>query len=649
MKYFLSFLLASLAPAASLMPMPAKVTPAEGAMPIASMLRVTLTGTSDVRLKSAGDRLVMRVSRQTGIPPIHTASDPTLTINVKAGSPEWPTLGEDESYELQITPQGAQLTAPTTTGALRGMETFAQLIVPAKNGFEAPSMTIADHPRYPWRGLMLDVSRHWMPLDVVLRNLDGMAAVKLNVFHWHLSDDQGFRVESKRFPRLQQLGSDGFFYTQDDVRQVEAYARDRGIRVVPEFDIPGHTTAWFAAYPELASAPGPYTIERFWGIFKPTMDPSNEAVYTFLDAFLQEMTALFPDPYFHIGGDEVEGSAWKQSAAIQKFARENHLANQEAIHGYFNGRVQAMLKKYGKIMIGWDEVLQPGLAPDTVIQSWRGPSGLAAAAKADYRGLLSYGYYLDHLRPASYHYGIDPDNNQSHDPHVLGGEACMWNEYVSSENVDSRIWPRMIAIAERFWSPRDVQNVDSMYDRMESVSRQLDFVGLQHHTYQGEMLARIAGIHPAEPFQILADALETAPVQTRRSAQKYSSLIPLNRMVDAVHPESEFVRELELAVKRGDEATVRAVLTVWAKNDERIFAPDELKVLSKNLSAAATIALQALDYAGKDPKGWRAQQLEALDAMSKPSAELILAAIRPIKLILTPPPAPIAATPRRPR
>ena len=147
MKYFLSFLLASLAPAASLMPMPAKVTPAEGAMPIASMLRVTLTGTSDVRLKSAGDRLVMRVSRQTGIPPIHTASDPTLTINVKAGSPEWPTLGEDESYELQITPQGAQLTAPTTTGALRGMETFAQIIVPAKNGFEAPSMTIAAHPR----------------------------------------------------------------------------------------------------------------------------------------------------------------------------------------------------------------------------------------------------------------------------------------------------------------------------------------------------------------------------------------------------------------------------------------------------------------------------------------------------------------------
>lgn len=607
--------------------MPSKITPAEGALAMNSMLRVTLTAHSDALLKSAADRLVMRISRQTGIPPIHTASGPTLTVSVKGASPEWPTLGEDESYELTVTPQGAQVTAATTTGALRGMETFAQLIVPGKNGFEAPSMTISDRPRYPWRGLMLDVSRHWMPLDVVLRNLDGMAAVKLNVFHWHLSDDQGFRVESKRFPKLQELGSDGFFYTQDEVRQVLVYARDRGIRVVPEFDIPGHTTAWFSAYPELASAPGPYTIERFWGIFKPTMDPSNEAVYTFLDGFLQEMAALFPDAYFHIGGDEVEGSAWKESAAIQKFASEHNLANQAAIHGYFNGRVQAMLKKYGKIMIGWDEVLQPGLAPDTVIQSWRGPSGLAAAAKADYRGLLSYGYYLDHLRPASYHYSIDPGD----DPHVLGGEACMWNEYVSAENVDSRIWPRMIAIAERFWSPSDATNIESMYERMESVSRQLDFVGLQHHTYQQAMLARIG---PVEPLQILADAVETAPVQVRRKAQKYSSLIPLNRMVDAAHPESAPIRQLESAVRRRDYAALKVAFTAWKDNRVTI---DELKPLSENLAAAGAIGLERLAFIEKKetpPADWIAREDAALDAMTKPSAELMLAAVRPVKALL---------------
>ena len=174
---------------------------------------------------------------------------------------------------LQITPQQARLSAPNPLGVLHGLETFRQLIVSTRRP-QLPAVDIEDHPRFPWRGLHLDVSRHWMPIEVVKRNLDGMAAVKLNVFHWHLSDDQGFRVESKRFPKLQQLGSDGLYYTQEQVREVIAYARDRGIRVVPEFDIPGHTTSWLVGYPQLASAPGPYQIERNWGVFDPTMDPT---------------------------------------------------------------------------------------------------------------------------------------------------------------------------------------------------------------------------------------------------------------------------------------------------------------------------------------------------------------------------------------
>lgn len=614
-------------PQPALMPMPAKLSVTSGALPITSALRVTFTGYTDARLQSAAARLTARVARQTGISPVHTSSDPTLTVNVNAASPEWPTLGEDESYELTVAPSGATLKAATSTGALRGMETFAQLV--GTSG-RAEECTITDHPRYPWRGLMLDVSRHWMPLEVVLRNLDAMAAVKLNVFHWHLSDDQGIRVESKRFPKLQEMGSDGFFYTQDEIRQVIAYARDRGIRVVPEFDIPGHTTAWFAGYPELASAPGPYEIERFWGVFVPTMDPSNEAVYTFLDGFLGEMTALFPDRFFHIGGDEVEGSQWKNSEGIQKFAREHQLATQEAIHGYFNSRVQAILKKYGKTMIGWDEVLQPGLAPDTVIQSWRGPKGLAAAAQANYRALLSYGYYLDHLRPASYHYANDPGD----DPHVLGGEACMWNEYTTPENVDSRIWPRMIAIAERFWSPREVTDVSAMYDRMEIVSRQLDFVGVRHHTYQLPMLERMAGDKAVGPYQVLAGALETAGVETRRRARKYSSLIPLNRMVDAVHPESETVRQVELAVKQHQMEAVQAALTVWANNDAQITGPADVKALSSNLAKVATIGLEALDYGPNIPEGWVARQMPTLDELAKPLNEVVLAAVRPVKGLL---------------
>ena len=232
---------------------------------------------------------------------------------------------------------------------------------------------------------MIDCSRHWMPIEVIERNLDAMAAVKLNVLHWHLSDDQGFRVESKRFPRLQEFGSDGHFYTQDQVRHIVAYARDRGIRVVPEFDIPGHTTSWFVGYPELASAPGPYKIERSWGIFQPTMDPSREETYKFLDKFLGEMTALFPDHYFHVGGDEVDPTQWMQSPSIQAFARERHLGTPDDLQAYFIHRVQEILKKYGKIMIGWDEVLNPDLESDTVIQSWRGQAALAEAARKGHR------------------------------------------------------------------------------------------------------------------------------------------------------------------------------------------------------------------------------------------------------------------------
>ena len=180
-------------------------------------------------------------------------------------------------------------------------------------GFVVPAVVIDDQPRFPWRGLMLDAGRHFMPLDTVRQTLDGMEAVKLNVFHWHLSEDQGFRVQSKIFPLLQEKGSDGLYYTQDEIRGILAYARDRGIRVVPEFDMPGHAGAWFVGYPDLASGTGPYHIERKWGVFDPAMDPTRESTYAFIDRFFAEMTALFPDAYFHIGGDECNGKEWDAS------------------------------------------------------------------------------------------------------------------------------------------------------------------------------------------------------------------------------------------------------------------------------------------------------------------------------------------------
>ena len=614
----------------ALMPMPVVVVPGEGSVTIDASFAVKAIAYSDAQLDSAMRRLTDRVSRQTGI----EIRGGSAILSIECAGP----AGGDESYQLDINASGARIKAATVTGAMRGMETFAQWIGPAGEKFAAHAVHIEDRPRFPWRGLMIDVSRHWMPLPVVLRNLDAMAAVKLNVFHWHLSDDQGFRVESKRFPKLHELGSDGHYYTQDEVRRVIAYARDRGIRVIPEFDVPGHTTSWFVGYPDLASTPGPYTIERRWGIFHPVMDPSRESTYAFLDAFLGEMAGLFPDPCFHIGGDEVEPGAWNQSADIQGWAAHHNLKDARGIHAYFNRRIEKILAKYGKTMMGWDEVFDPELDRQTIIQSWRGQESLAEAARAGYRGILSYGYYLDHLKPAGSHYSVDPDPKGEYPGKILGGEACMWAEYIDAETIDSRVWPRLAAIAERLWSPAGVTDIHSMYARLEPVSRLLAWTGVEHRSNYQPMLDRLAGGNP-EALRVLADASEALGIEGRRDARRYTSLVDLNRFVDAVRPESESVRQLELAARRlaADSASpdteLRIAFEQWAVNDARLEPPPELSALSKNLSILGSIGLQALEYLRKkqrSPEMWLDQLREA----EKPSAEVILAAARPVRILV---------------
>ncbi|HTB16393.1 MAG TPA: family 20 glycosylhydrolase [Bryobacteraceae bacterium] len=634
--------LARLAAFGEVMPLPATMVSTPGKLTIDSSFTAFAKGYSDARLQSAISRFVARVSRQTGIP-MHGAGKAVVSIECREGGSEYPKLGEDESYVLDVSAVGARLNAATVTGALRGLETLAQLIGTSS---EIGSVHIEDKPRFPWRGLMLDVSRHFMPIEVVERNLDAMAAVKLNVFHWHLSDDQGFRVESKRFPKLHQMGSDGLFYTQAQIRQVVDYARDRGIRVVPEFDIPGHTTSWFVGYPELASAAGPYSIERKWGIFQPTMDPTREETYAFLDEFIGEMADLFPDSYFHIGGDEVEETQWKHSSAIQAFEKDHQLADSRALHAYFNLRLEQLLKKHGKTMIGWDEVLDPSLGRDTIIQSWRGQASLAEAARKGYRGILSFGYYLDHLKPAAAHYKVDPLADapdlltKAESSRILGGEACMWSEYVSEQTVDSRIWPRAAAVAERLWSRREVTDVDAMYLRLESVSRALDWIGVEHRSTYGRLLGRIAG-RQSDALRVLADASEALGIEGRRDARHYTSEVPLNRFVDAVHPESESVRHLEQAARTisspGALAELEMTLTAWSKNELRLEPPSELASLSRNLSVLGSIGLRALEYlkAGKTaPEGWVAQQMQVLKEIERPNAEVVLAGVRPVRLLV---------------
>ncbi len=625
---FLALVAAATPPASAatpaVMPLPVQMQATSGSLIVNANFVVDSVGGSGARVGPAIKAFLDRVARQTGLmwsPTLPAAADVHRLVIDCAGGPAYPTLGEDESYTLDVSTSGATIKTATVEGAIHGMATFAQLIQPGPDGFQVAGVHIQDSPRFPWRGLMIDACRHWMPVEMVKRNLDAMSAVKLNVLHWHLSEDEGFRVESKRFPRLHELGANpGEYYTQDQIRDVVEYARNRGIRVVPEFDVPGHTTAWFAGYPELASAPGPFPLgTRTHSV----MDPTKEATYEFLDAFIGEITQLFPDAYYHIGGDEVPARSWTSNDAIMAFAKEHNLADAPAIQVYFNQRLLKIVQKYGKVMVGWDEILVPGLPTDAVIHSWRGQKSLFDSAVKGYRGILSWGYYLDHLSPASYHYGIDPlagpdaaNLTPEQTARIMGGEACMWAELIGQETVDSRVWPRTAVIAERLWSPKTVTDVDDMYARLPAISRNLEFTGVVHRANYQMMLDRLVGDKPVEPLRVVADAVEALGLGTGRNGRPMG-VAPLNRFVDACPPESELVRSMEVAAKKfvaspgsdkDDAATLRRQFETWAANDAQ-FQPvaegnrmlAEVVPLSKDLSMLGEAGLKLLDYLTPPP------------------------------------------------
>jgi N-acetyl-beta-hexosaminidase len=657
----------------ALMPRPRELIPAAtpARLSIDAHFSVALTGAIDARLRSATARALRRWEERTGLAFARTptadfvfSSDPAranLVITCDTPAPALPTLGEDESYTLDITATQAVLRAPTSTGALRGLETFLQLLQSDASGWFVSTLSIRDQPRFPWRGLMLDPCRHWQPLEVIKRNLDGMALVKLNVLHFHLTEDQGFRVESKTHPRLHELGSDGRYFTQDEIREIITYAADRGIRVVPEFDIPGHATSWLVAYPELGSAPGPYVIERKWGVFDPVLDPTNERVYEVLADFLGEMAALFPDPFLHIGGDENNGKHWSANPRIQNFIRDHDLHDLEGLHTHFNRRIRDILTQHGKKLVGWDEILHPDMPKDAVIHSWRGPAGLAAAARAGHRTILSNGYYIDLCFPAVDHYLNDPlpagtDLTPDEQARILGGEATMWAEWVTPETIDSRIWPRTAAIAERLWSPREVNDVPDMYRRLALVSRRLEEAGLNHERNRPPMIRRLAGADapPADldALHIFIDLIEPVKRYERgRHHADFTQHTPLVTLADIARPESDAARDFAAAVdaflsggatRSVASDALRARLQTFQSAAQRsaellstrALAGRNAAPVARSLADACAIGLAALDTSTPRDTTWRTQQLAALDTAAEPRDALLLPLIPALRRLV---------------
>jgi hexosaminidase len=650
------------------MPAPAEVQVGEGQAPIRGLLGVALKDGSSRGVAAAVARAQARWLALAAPAPSGQGQTTGYRLTVLWDGPggQIPSLGDAESYTLEVGATEATLHAAGPWGAMRGLATFLQLPRQGSGGWYLPEARIIDRPRFAWRGLMIDVARHWQPIEVIERNLDAMSVVKLNVLHLHLTDDQGFRIESLTHPELQRLGSDGEFFTQAQIRAIIAYAAELGIRVVPEFDVPGHATSWVVSHPEIASLPGPYAIERHWGVFNPVLDPTNEATYALLADFLGEMAALFPDPFIHIGGDENNGVQWNASPRIQAFIREHGLRDNAGLHAYFNTRVREILAKHGKRLVGWDEIINPELPRDCVIDSWRGTEALASAATLGFDGLLSNGFYIDLCYSAADHYLPDPVPagsalSDAERAHVLGGEATMWSEFVSPETIDSRIWPRTAAVAERLWSPAADRDVPDMYRRLAIVSGRLTEAGSLHERNTDLMLRHLVGANlnapGVESLRTFLGVIEPVKHYQRPDLQVWCSQgVPLIGIADAAKPESEASRRFAVAVddalfagKSIDRARLGALLDTlnrWAAAGLEVSAslpgtyPGLREAIphARGLAESCAVASQAvasLVSGAPLAQAKAAEALATLNEAAKPDiSATLIPALAPMRLLV---------------
>ncbi|MBS0431160.1 MAG: family 20 glycosylhydrolase [Proteobacteria bacterium] len=398
-----------------------------------------------------------------------------------------PSIAGEEAYRLSVTPAQVEVSASSDRGLFWGVQTLRQLPVRGHGGrWQIPALRIEDAPAYAWRGAMLDVARHFFPVDYVERQIDAMAYYKLDVLHWHLTDDQGWRIRIDKYPKLTEVGAwrteadgsrSGGFYTQAQIREVVEYARRRNIMVVPEIEMPGHTSAAIAAYPELSCGGKPIDVPATWGVFRNVDCVGKDATFAFLQDVLDEVIALFPSPYVHIGGDEVPEGVWNDCRACAQLAAANGFkADEQGLHGYFVGRIQKYLASKGKTLVGWDEILEGGVSPQAIAEIWHLPSGAYGGSDAILKQAFANGNRVIIAGPFYFDTPIDDMTLQdiyrtdafagpvyaAHRAQVLGAEAPLWAEHVTPLNGEAMLYPRLMAFAERLWNPdaRDYADFD---------------------------------------------------------------------------------------------------------------------------------------------------------------------------------------------
>ncbi|XP_041666363.1 beta-hexosaminidase subunit beta isoform X2 [Cheilinus undulatus] len=391
----------------------------------------------------------------------------------------YPSVTSDESYELSVDQPYAVLKAPKVWGALHGLETFSQLVYEDEYGAKSINATqISDFPRFAHRGILLDTSRHYLPIKVILANLETMAMNKINVFHWHIVDDQSFPYLSRMFPQLSQQGAYHPYthiYTPADVKMVIEFARLRGIRVIPEFDTPGHTQSWGKGQKDLLTPC--YSGSSPSGTFGP-VNPILNTTYDFMSQFFKEISTVFPDDYVHLGGDEVDFTCWKSNPDIQDFMAQHGFGKDYSkLESFYIQKLLNIVTSTNKGYMIWQEVFDNGvkLNPDTVVHVWIGGSTndeMSRVTEAGFTTILSAPWYLDYISYAQdwqKYYKVEPlsfNGTEAQKKLVIGGEACLWGEYVDGTNLTPRLWPRASAVAERLWSAKEVTDINDAFNRL---------------------------------------------------------------------------------------------------------------------------------------------------------------------------------------
>jgi hexosaminidase len=501
MKIFFAFLLCMLVISTgikavenkpSLIPQPQQIEWLDGKFSFAN-------GT--VVLKTSGklsDYFISQIKTLTGLDITQNSSTGKIIFKIDEKLDE----ANKEAYVLNVLPEQIEITGASETGLFRGIQTLFQLIPSSakankkNNTVEVPCCKIFDKPVFSWRGLNLDCGRHFMSKDFIKRYIDILAYYKFNTFHWHLTEDQGWRIEIKRYPKLTEIGAwrkegkdsvYGGFYTQEDIKEIVEYAGSRFINIVPEIEMPGHSLASLASYPENSCTGGPFEVTNIFGVHKDVYCIGRDSTFTFLQNVLDEVVSLFPGKYIHIGGDEAPKDRWINCSKCQARIKSEGLKDEHELQSYFIKRITEYLHSKGKEVIGWDEILQGGLAPGAIVQSWQSFQGAIEAAKLGHYVICS---------PASHTYlNGDPENLDlqiaySFEPapdeltteekkFILGGEANLWTERAPEETVDGKLFPRILALAEVFWNDPQNKYYDEFYSRVQNSYKDLSALGIQ--------------------------------------------------------------------------------------------------------------------------------------------------------------------------